>query len=66
MQAVSKCSFRLQKLLEISSLVAVPAVGRSSEGDYWVSEKKHLNANLCIGDLNVNIRGEPGLLGGGG
>ena len=21
------------------------------------SEKKHLNANLCIGDLNVNIRG---------
>ena len=35
-----------------------------------VSGKKHLNANLCIGDLNVNRRGKtphwPGHPGGGG
>ena len=54
------------KLQENLFLVAASGVRQEA----MVSGKKHLNANLCIGDLNVNRRGKtphwPGHPGGGG
>ena len=51
-----KSSLRLWEAVGNQS-VAWLRWGGNLRGDWLASEKKHLNANLCIGDLNVNIRG---------